>query len=337
MPRGAPRIRPSPITSSVDLEQDGVQHGFLKLPYSRDDSAWGAVMIPLAVIKRGAGATALLTGGNHGDEYEGPIALMKLASALDAQRLRGRVIIVPAMNYPAFRAGRRTSPIDARNMNRVFPGRPDGTVTEKIADYFQRTLLPVADVVVDIHSGGKTLEFVPFAAMHRLPHKEQEARGIAAVEAFNAPYSVMLLEIDNVGMYDTAAEEMGKVFVSTELGGGGTARAATVAIAERGLRNVLIHAGILDEPRQTHPSVWLAMPGDDCFVTAEGAGLLEPCVDLGAKVRAGEVVARIHDPERTGSTAVEYRARIDGILAGRHVPGLAQSGDCLAVVAVPRG
>ena len=141
------------------------------------------------------------------------------------KQVSGTVIIVPAMNYPAFRAGTRTSPIDKGNLNRSFPGRPDGTVTEKIADYFQRELLPRADIVLDFHSGGKTLDFVPFCAAHILPDKELEAKGFAAVEAFSAPWSMKMLEIDAVGMFDTAAEEMGKVFVTTELGGGGTSRA----------------------------------------------------------------------------------------------------------------
>src|SRR5690606_6645283 len=127
-------------------------------------------------------------------------------------------IIVPFLNYPAFRAGTRTSPIDKGNLNRAFPGRPDGTVTEKIADYIQRHLLPLADYVLDIHSGGKTLDFLPFAAIHVLGDKAQEARCQAAMEAFGAPYSMHMLELDSVGMFDTAAEDAGKVFVSTELG-----------------------------------------------------------------------------------------------------------------------
>src|SRR5215469_5053229 len=208
-------IAPSPIVPTIDLEADGVRHGHLRLPHSRDDSAWGAVMIPIAVARNGKGPTALLTGANHGDEYEGVIALLDLARSLDPAQVRGRIIIVPAMNYPAFRAGTRTSPIDRGNLNRSFPGRPDGTVTAKIADYFQRCLLPLADLALDIHSGGRTLEFVPFAASHVLPDKSQEARCAAAAEAFNAPYTMRMLEIDNVGMYDTAAEQLGKVFVST--------------------------------------------------------------------------------------------------------------------------
>lgn len=325
--------RPSPITASVDFEADGVQHGFLRLPYSRDDSAWGSVMIPIAVIKHGNGPTALLTGGNHGDEYEGPVALFDLARTLRADQVQGRVIIVPAMNYPAFRAGTRTSPIDRGNLNRSFPGRPDGTVTEKIADYFQRTLLPLADLVLDFHSGGRTLDFLPYAAAHELPDKAQEKRCFDAVAAFSAPYSMRMIEIDAVGMYDTAAEDMGKVFVTTELSGGGTSTAKTVGIAKRGTMNLLKHAGIVSGAPETGPTRWLDMPSGDCFGFAEDDGLVEPCIDLGDRVRAGDVIARIHPLGRTGQTPTEHRAALDGVLAARHFPGLVKTGDCLAVVA----
>jgi N2-acetyl-L-2,4-diaminobutanoate deacetylase len=330
-------VRPSPIRPSVDYDQEGVQHGFLRLPYSRDDSAWGAVMIPIAVIKNGEGPTALLTGANHGDEYEGPIALLKLANSLEPRQIRGRVIIVPAMNYPAFRVGTRTSPIDAGNLNRIFPGRPDGSVTEKIADYFQRVLLPLADIVLDYHSGGRTLDFLPFAAAHELPDKEQEQRCVAAMDAFNAPYSMKLLEIDAVGMYDTAAEEQGKTFLTTELGGGGSASARNVRIAERGVRNLLIHASILEGEIALEPTARLAMHGDDSFVISTSEGVVEMCRDLGDEVEVDQLVARVYAPDRTGAEPIVYRARMSGLLVGRHFPGLIKTGDCLAVIAVRQG
>ncbi len=326
-------LPPSPITPSVDLEADGVQHGHLRLPWSRDDSAWGSLLIPIAVIANGNGPTALLTGDNHGDEFEGPIALHKLARSLDATRIAGRVVILPALNVPALRAGTRTSPIDGGNMNRAFPGRPDGTLTEKIADYVQRHLLPVADLITDIHSGGRTLEFVPFAATHVLDDKGHETRCRAARDAFCAPYSVSMLEIDAVGMIDTEAEAMGKTFVTTELAGGGTTRPDTIAIAERGLRNLLTHMGILDDTPETVPSVELAMPDESCFAFAEHAGLIEPCVGLGESVGAGEVIARVHSLGRTGTAPAEYRAARAGLLIGRHYPGLIQPGDFLATIA----
>ena len=326
-------LRDNPISASVDFQRDGVQHGHLKLPYSRDDSAWGAVMIPVCVVKNGDGPTALLTGGNHGDEYEGPVALSRLAQELRVEDVRGRVIIVPFMNTPAFHAGKRTSPIDAGNLNRSFPGRPDGTVTQKIADYFQRTLLPLADVVLDIHSGGRTLDFLPFAACHVLPDKAQQEASEALMRAFAAPYAMRMLELDAVGMYDSAAEEQGKLFVTTELGGGGTSSARTVAIARRGVRNLLVEAGILRGEIEPAKSVMLDMPDADCFVASEHGGLLEMCRDLGERVERGEVLARVHDVLRTGAAPVEYRAKRSGILAARHFPGLVQSGDTLAVVA----
>jgi N-alpha-acetyl-L-2,4-diaminobutyrate deacetylase len=326
-------LKPSPISATVDFDADGVQHGFLRLPYSRDDAAWGSVMIPVTVVKNGKGPTALLTGANHGDEYEGPIALFELARSLQAAEVTGRVIIVPAMNQPAFAAGTRTSPIDRGNMNRSFPGRPDGTVTEKIADYFQRVLLPMADVVLDFHSGGKTLDFLPFCAAHILPDKAQEARAFDLVRAFGAPYSVKMLEIDAVGMYDTAAEAMGKVFVTTELGGGGTASARTAGIALTGCRNLLIAAGILQGKLDARPTQWLDMPDGDCFTFSEDAGMIRFLADLGERVEKGQVVAMIYPTGRTGLDPVELRARRAGIFTARHFPGLVKPGDCVAVIA----
>ena len=324
----------NPIQPTIPLDQDGVYHGFLKLPYSRDDSAWGSIMIPITVIQNGDGPTALLTGANHGDEYEGPVALQELAVTTKAEDISGRLIIVPAFNYPAFRAGRRTSPIDQRNLNRVFPGRPDGSETQKIADYFQRTLLPIADFAVDFHSGGKTLDFVPFACAHILENKELEANCFAAMKAFNAPYSVQLREIDSQGMYDTAVEEMGKVLVTTELGGGGTSTARSNAIAKKGLRNILIHFGLLQGDMKVDESVSLTMPDDDCFLFSEGDGLFEAMKDLGDPVNKGELVARAWPLDRTGVVPIEYRARRSGLLICRHFPGLIQSGDCVAVIGV---
>lgn len=327
-------LRASPITPTVDFSAQGIQHGFLRLPHSRDDSAWGSVMIPITVVNNGEGPTALLTGGNHGDEYEGPIALFDLARTLKAEDVAGRVIIVPAMNYPAFVAGTRTSPIDKGNLNRSFPGRPDGTVTQKIADYFQRALLPLADIVLDFHSGGKTLDFLPFCAAHILPDKTQEQRAFELVAAFSAPYSMKMLEIDAVGMYDTAAEEMGKVFITTELGGGGTATAKTAGIAKRGVINLLRQAGIVRGQADVTPTQWLDMPDGDCFVFAQEGGLIEAMVDLGDAVVKDQVVARIYPTGRTGVAASEIQAKMDGILCARHFPGLVKAGDCVAVLAV---
>ena len=106
----------SPITPTVDLDAPGAHYGHLRLPYSRDDSAWGHVMIPIASLRgKKDGPVALLTGGNHGDEYEGQLAIAQLAKTLDPEKLHGQVICLPFMNQPAVRSATRTSPIDSGN------------------------------------------------------------------------------------------------------------------------------------------------------------------------------------------------------------------------------
>ncbi len=325
----------NPITATIDFEREGLQHGFLQIPHSRNDSAWGSIMLPITVANNGDGPGAILTGANHGDEYEGPIALHDLANSIDIDKVRGHVIIIPMMNYPAFQAATRVSPIDQLNMNRIFPGQAAGSITQLIADYITSTLLPICDFVLDIHSGGKTLEFLPFAAYHELEDKSQQEACEAATHAFAAPYYLSLIEIDAGGMYDTQAEAMGKVFVSTELGGGGTSSPHTADVAKRGVHNFLVHAGILDAKPipSDSASIKLDMQQDDAYVFSQHNGLLEPCVTLGDPVRKGDKIARIYTTERTGSKPVEYRAACDGIIMGRHFPSLIKIGDFMNVIA----
>jgi N-alpha-acetyl-L-2,4-diaminobutyrate deacetylase len=292
-------------------------------------------MIPITQFKNGDGPTALLTGANHGDEYEGPIALFNLARRNNISNISGRVIIVPAMNFPAFQSCDRVSPIDGINMNRTYPGKPDGTVTQIIADYFSRILLPMTDIALDIHSGGKTLDCLPFAASHALDNKKQEEVCEAAAKAFGAPYLLKMLELDSGGMYDSQVESMGKTFVTTELGGGGTSTPYTVEIAKRGVDNLLIHAGIMSGksmPSPT-PTVSLNMPDDRSFVCCEHRGLVEPVVSLGDTVHTGDLLAIIHNTDRTAAEPVEYFAKRDGMVIIKHSPSIINMGDNLFVIA----
>ncbi len=328
-------MRDNPIKSTIDFTEDGIQHGYLKVPYSSNKSAWGTVMIPITQFKNGKGPTALLTGANHGDEYEGPVALFNLTSRDNIDDIKGRVIIIPAMNYPAFLSGDRVSPIDHVNLNRAFPGKPDGTVTEIIADYFSRTLLPMTDYVLDIHSGGKTLDCLPFAASHVLNDKKQEHSCELAAKAFEAPFLLKMLELDAGGMYDSQVESMGKVFVTTELGGGGSASPETIEIAKRGVDNFLIHAKILagESKSSKLPAVLLSMPDEGSFICCEHRGLVEPFVELGDVVKEGDLLAKVHNIDRTATTPENYYAKRDGMVIIKHYPSIIDIGDNLMVIA----
>ena len=100
------------VWTPLDFDVDGKQCDWLRVPYSTDLSGYGFVPIPVISIKNGTGPTALLIGGNHGDEYEGQVALAALAREIEAEAVRGRIIILPSLNLPAVEAGRRVSPLD---------------------------------------------------------------------------------------------------------------------------------------------------------------------------------------------------------------------------------
>ena len=329
----------SKVSSTVDFDANGKHFGHLIIPHSRNESGWGAVHLPVVSIRNGNGPVLVLTGGNHGDEYEGPIALMKLARAQAPAALNGQLIIIPALNFPAVMAGTRLSPIDGVNMNRAFPGRRDGSVSQMIAHFVQHRILPRCDALCDIHSGGKSMYFSPFAAYHNLANKPVMEKARAATLAFGAPIALELVELDAGGMLDTAVEEMDKIFVSTELGGAGSASTDTVAIADAGVRNLLVHFGLVKGKPATRESLGLPptrmmhMPDPDCFLICDDRGIFEILVDLDQQVAAGDAIGQIHFPERPERQPVVYRAGTSGTVIGRTHKALMEPGDFLALIA----
>lgn len=92
------------IWTRVDYDKDGKQNGWLQLPHSVTRSAYGNIAIPITVIRNGSGPTAFLMAGNHGDEYEGQIALCRLIRELEAADIRGRIIALPPTCRPRWPA-----------------------------------------------------------------------------------------------------------------------------------------------------------------------------------------------------------------------------------------
>lgn len=334
-----PAPRSSTAFTTVDLDKSGKQSGFLMIPHSPHDDAWGVTRVPLAVIRNGKGPTVILEGGNHGDEYEGPIVISELINGLDPGEIQGCLILMPANNVHAAMAGQRTSPVDGLNFNRTFPGDPRGSITQQIAAFVTDHIFPRADAFLDLHSGGSSLDLLPSAIVEPSDDGVLRRRNIEVAQSFDAPFTVV---IDNLGEPRTAtaaACRAGLVTTGTEMGGGGTVSIDALALCRRGTRNVLAHLGVLPadkaSPRRGDGRRLLELPGAAAFVFATADGVFEPFHANGRAVSRGEPGGRIHfpwDPTRPTET-LHYQA--DGILYGRRQAARVRPGNCCLVVAAP--
>lgn len=320
----------------IDLNAEGRQIGHLHFPHSPDDDAWGTTQVSIAVLKNGEGPTVLLEGGNHGDEYEGPIILGEIIRNLDLNDIRGRLVIVPTINQPAAAVGKRNSPIDGVNFNRAFPGDPHGTITQQIAAYVHDVLMPESDAYISLHSGGSSLDILPSSIVHTNDNAEVTQRNFAAASAFDAPISVL---IDNLGDPRTAANaamDLGVTAVSVEMAGQGTVSPEAIKICRRGVLNILGHFGVLSNrhvPRMRSPDELYQVPGAAAYVISNDDGVFEPLLSLGSQVVEGDLVGRVHfitDPTRPPQ---ELFAKHSGIIYAKRQPGKVQPGNCCAVIA----
>src|SRR5258705_10243876 len=163
----------SPVHCSIDLDAPGRHVGRLELPRSNNTSGWSHLYIPIVSVKGGDGPTALVIGGVHGDEPEGQVAALRLARETMPDTVTGQLIVVPCASPDASRAYTRLWPSGA-NFNRSFPRSPDGPPDEQLAAFFTRFPFPRADVVVDMHSGGRSRLCPPPSQMPRgdeTPHR----------------------------------------------------------------------------------------------------------------------------------------------------------------------
>lgn len=325
----------SQVFCPVDYERDGKRMGMLEVPQSTNSSGWATAYIPITVLKHGSGPTALLFGGNHGDEYEGPVTLMGLARALQPEQVQGRIIILPMLNRPAVAAGTRLSPLDGRNMNRAFPGSRDDTLTGIIAHYVTHALFPLADLVVDIHSGGRSAHFLPSVDMHRVHDDAQMQKMLEAGLAWGAPYVFVYRDVAGEGLLQSYAEGLGKTMLGTEIGSASQFGKGTLSIVSRGVHNVLRLHGILagrpDAPAQP-PQIVEADERDD-YIMAPVSGIFEPFHELGDQIRAGEPVGQMVSVEQPFAEPLPVLARTSGLLFSRRAFPLTAQGDCVATLA----
>ena len=320
------------VSCSLDLSAQGKQIGRLRYPKITNTGGWAYGFVPIATIANGEGPTVLVSGGNHGDEYEGQVAALRLIHELDPADVTGRIVVVPVISTAASKASTRLWPSGA-NFNRSFPGSPDGPPNEQLADYFTRVLFPLADVVIDMHSGGRTAWFLPCSHMHVVDDPVQREAMLRGMQAWNSDWHFLYIDVNGTGLLPVEAEQQGKVVITTELGGGGRVPAPVHALAWSGLTNVLRHAGALAGEVQTRASLGLPeaviLDGRDPanYVVVEEDGIFEGLLEPGDAVRAGDPVARLWFSDRPERRPEVLRAPLDGVLAViRAIPAI-EAGD----------
>ena len=328
----------SPILCTIDLDAPGKQVGRLQVPRSSNESGWSNQYVPIVSVARGEGPTALVLGGVHGDEPEGQVAALNLARELRPEQVNGRVIVIPCVSIDASRAYTRLWPSGA-NMNRSFPGSPTGRPDEQLAHFLSTVLFPRTDVVVDIHSGGRTGLCLPWSEMHWVDDAEQRALMVDGMLHWNTDWCCVYIDIAGTGLLVGEAERQGKIVVSTELGGGGHVTAAIHRLAASGLQNVLRRFGAIEGEPVTRaglglPEQVLLMATElDNYLLAPESGLFETLVDLGQRVSVGEPVGRIHFLERPDREPEQIVSKTEGIVCVVRAIATTEQGDNVVVVA----
>lgn len=247
------------------------------------------------------GPAVLVLGGVHGNEVGGVVAAGRLTSAplpLTAGRLR----VVPVTHESAYAADSRVSPDDGGNLARVFPGRPDGTVTEQLAHLITSQLLSSADILIDLHTSNPDTD-MPLLVGCLDDGQAAANRAVELALAF-APPTLWTHPRLGPGRTLTTARDLGIPAVYVESPAGGVLAADHVDAYVSGVRRVLAHLGMLPPDGEPgRPALWLHSDGDvDAFTHVASAGLFQPSITLLDTVAAGDIVGTVLD---TRARAVE--------------------------------
>lgn len=263
------------------------------------ETAAGPLRMPLVLINgREDGKTLCLTAGVHATEYAPIDAAIRLGQTIQPDTLRGAVILVPVTNLRMFehRTG-FVSPLDGLNLNRIAPGRSDGSISEMLADVLLREIIGAAQYHIDLHAGDLGELLLPFAGYALSGRPELDREGEALARAFTPRLISLAGPGSSIppfpGSLNHSATANGVVSILAECGGNGTLEESDVQTHVSGVLNVMRTLGMIDgAPATTGPRI--AARGR-IVVRATRSGLVRTLVQIGDEVRAGETVAEIRD------------------------------------------
>jgi uncharacterized protein len=307
-------------------------NGYLEVPAGVD----GATSIPVEVV-HGAkpGKVLALVSGAHGTEYASIIAIEKLIGKLDPAQIAGTVILVPLVNIASFEQKvPHVNPVDGKSMNRFYPGKADGTQTERASYLITKEIVDRCDYLIDYHGGDLDESLRPYAYWAPTGREEQDRISKEMVLAFGLDHIIIWRERPSdpaaTRYLDNTAAVRGKPSIVVEAGHAGTVETDDVTLLVNGTLSTMRALKMLPgEPQPIENPVWLDKLVD---VQGEQLGIFYPSVKRGMYVEAGMKLGRVTD--FFGKTIGEPRAPVGGVIL--HVDALptVKKGDNIANIGV---
>ena len=271
----------------------------------------GDIRLPATVLHgHGTGKTMLITAGVHAGEYVGIQAAIELSQKLKIEKVNGTIIIVKVMNRPAFEARNGSMGLDdGKNLNREFPGNPDGTEMERLAWAISQELQPAADYYIDLHSGDDYEKLTPYVYYAGAAAGEVVSLSRQMAEQVDVPYMVKS-NVASGGSYNYAASQ-GIPSILIERGGMGDWSYEEVRSTRRDVRNILCHMGIYQGVKNFRTYYPLDV-ADIRYQDAEENGLWYPFKKVGDMIQEGDILGEVRDYE--GNVKEVSVAEFDGVL-----------------------
>ena len=299
-----------------------------------------ATTLPITVVTgHQSGPTLLVLAGIHGSEYAPIISSQRFGQALSADSLKGTVIVVHIANLPAY-LGRTvyTSPADGLNLNRQFPGDPQGSLSQRIAHLLSSELYPLSDVVLDIHSGDGNEDLSPFWTGYYANAGDADVieRSRALAFAFGlehvVPFQWELVHPNSAIWAGSAAVAMGIPSIDVEAGGSGIIDPLALEKLADGLNRILAHLGMIDRQYPAPNNQRIIYDRESIKSPMDGSWV--PLKSAGESVVSGELLGYVTD--WFGKTVFEARSPKNGLLMLRLSAPPVRQGETLAVVASTR-
>lgn len=293
--QGTPAQRPTLTVGTATARRGEIAYGAILVPSGVDS----ATSIAVAVV-HGArpGPVLALVAGAHGTEYASILALSQLIARLDPRRIAGSVIVVPLVNVPSFEQKVvHLNPIDHKNLNRLYPGNPNGTQSERASYLMTREVVEQSDHLIDLHGGDLDESLRPYSFWNVTGNAAQDSVSRAMALAFGIDHIVISRgrpKDPNASRYlENTASTRGKPSLTAEAGYAGTVMPADIETLINGCLNVMGYLKMIDRPVvPVRRPVWI---DSVIVVTSDSGGIFYPLVGRDARVTRGMRLGYVTD------------------------------------------